>query len=139
MLLSANVGFLAINSIDVDSPNKSAAQIASYISAILSLPRSTAHPFPLNALLLVDLVRCQAQHNLDSITSIAHLHALQSIRGERHLHRCARAHELVELLLELFVLLGGEEGRRGGEAGERGSKGNEGAGAPRSLPGPALG
>ena len=37
MLLSANVGFLAINSIDVDSPNKSAAQIASYISAILSL------------------------------------------------------------------------------------------------------
>ena len=26
-----------INSIDVDSPNKSAAQIASYISAILSL------------------------------------------------------------------------------------------------------
>ena len=77
------------------------------ISAILSLPRSTAHPFPLNALLLVDLVRCQAQHNLDSITSIAHLHALQSIRGERHLHRCARAHELVELLLELLVLLWG--------------------------------
>ncbi|KIP12134.1 hypothetical protein PHLGIDRAFT_113920 [Phlebiopsis gigantea 11061_1 CR5-6] len=37
VLLSANVGFLAINSIDVNSPNKSAAQISSYISAILSL------------------------------------------------------------------------------------------------------
>lgn len=37
VLLSANVGFLAINSIDTDSPNKSAAQIASYISSILSL------------------------------------------------------------------------------------------------------
>ena len=37
MLLSANVGFLAINSIDTDSPNKSAAQIMSYISSMLSL------------------------------------------------------------------------------------------------------
>ncbi|GJE94787.1 hypothetical protein PsYK624_109600 [Phanerochaete sordida] len=37
VLLSANVGFLAINSIDTDSPNKSAAQIASYISSMLSL------------------------------------------------------------------------------------------------------
>lgn len=37
MLLSANVGFLAIQSIDTGKPNRSAAQIASYISAILSL------------------------------------------------------------------------------------------------------
>lgn len=37
VLLSANIGFLAINSIDVGSPNKSTAQIASYVSAILSL------------------------------------------------------------------------------------------------------
>ncbi|EKM58097.1 uncharacterized protein PHACADRAFT_182485 [Phanerochaete carnosa HHB-10118-sp] len=37
VLLSANVGFLAINSIDTTSPNKSAAQISSYISSIFSL------------------------------------------------------------------------------------------------------
>lgn len=40
MLLSANVGFLSINTVDsfdTSAYNKSAAQIASYISAILSL------------------------------------------------------------------------------------------------------
>lgn len=37
VLLSANVGFLAIQSIDTGTSHRSAAQIASYISAILSL------------------------------------------------------------------------------------------------------
>ena len=37
MLLSTNIGFLAISSIDKPSPNKSVAQILSYISTILSL------------------------------------------------------------------------------------------------------
>lgn len=37
MLLSANVGFLAIQSIDTGKPDRSVAQIISYISAVLSL------------------------------------------------------------------------------------------------------
>ncbi|EKM58103.1 uncharacterized protein PHACADRAFT_206944 [Phanerochaete carnosa HHB-10118-sp] len=38
VLLSANVGFLSINTVDVtNTPNKSAAQIMSYISSLLSL------------------------------------------------------------------------------------------------------
>ena len=74
-----------------------------------------------------------------SAAVMTHLHGLETVGSERDLHGSTRAHELVELLLELFVLLGGEGRRRGGEAGERGSEGNEGAGAPRSLPGPALG
>ncbi|KAI0703727.1 hypothetical protein BC835DRAFT_1410463 [Cytidiella melzeri] len=36
VILSANVGFLAINSIDTTSPHKSTAQIASYISSVLA-------------------------------------------------------------------------------------------------------
>ncbi|KAI0090331.1 hypothetical protein BDY19DRAFT_992535 [Irpex rosettiformis] len=36
VILSANVGFLAIQSIDTDSPNRSATQIVSYISSVLS-------------------------------------------------------------------------------------------------------
>ncbi|KAI0346505.1 hypothetical protein BDW22DRAFT_765350 [Trametopsis cervina] len=37
VILSANVGFLAIQSIDVNSPHRTAAQIASYISGVLAL------------------------------------------------------------------------------------------------------
>ncbi|KAI0806190.1 hypothetical protein BC629DRAFT_1590599 [Irpex lacteus] len=36
VILSANIGFLAIQSIDTDHPDRSAAQISSYISAVLS-------------------------------------------------------------------------------------------------------
>ncbi|KAI0703722.1 hypothetical protein BC835DRAFT_1410458 [Cytidiella melzeri] len=36
VILSANVGFLTINSIDTTSPDKSTAQIASYISSVLA-------------------------------------------------------------------------------------------------------
>lgn len=37
VILSANIGFLAIQSIDVGTPHRSAAQIASYISAVLAI------------------------------------------------------------------------------------------------------
>ncbi|EPS97095.1 hypothetical protein FOMPIDRAFT_1098563, partial [Fomitopsis schrenkii] len=54
VLLTANVGLLAIQSVDTDKPDRSLAQIASYISTFLSLG---------NIILCTILAR---QHRLDA-------------------------------------------------------------------------